>query len=139
VLKTGGRLYAGYGPLWFCGGGDHFSGRGGLETLYNHLLLSPDSYKAYVDEYRQDAEGFQDGHRYIQLDLFSKMATADYLQAFAEAGLSVDALIMELSSPGLRFRKKFPLRYSQLLDATSNQCAPDDLIIKANLVKLTRR
>jgi hypothetical protein len=45
---------------------------------------------------------------------------------------------MELSSPGLRFRKAFPLRYTQLLNATSGQCGPDDLIVKANLVKLTR-
>jgi hypothetical protein len=101
-------------------------------------LLSSDSYKDYVDACRQDTEGFQDGYRYIQLDLFSKLATADYLRAFGKAGLSLDALIMELSSPGLRFRKAFPLRYTQLLNATSGQCEPDDLIVKANLVKLTR-
>ena len=138
VLKPGGRLYAGYGPLWFCGGGDHYSGRGGLETLYNHLLLSPADYKAYVEERRQDAEGFQDGYRYIELDLFSKLSTGDYLREFRNAGLSIDALILELSSPGLRFRKAFPSRYRQLLDATTGRCAPDDLIVKANLVKLTR-
>jgi SAM-dependent methyltransferase len=138
LLKPGGRLYASYGPLWFCGGGDHYSGRGGLETLYNHLLLSPPDYKAYVDERRQDAEGFQDGHRYIELDLFSKLTTGDYLRAFRNIGLSIDALILEVSSPGLRFRKAFPSRYRQLLATTRGQCAPDDLIVKANLVRLTR-
>ncbi len=138
VLKPGGRLYAGYGPIWFCGGGDHYSGRGGLDTLYNHVLLSPADYKEYVDERRQVAEGFQDGYRYIELDLFSKLTTGDYLRAFRNAGLGIDALILELSSLGLRFRKAFPSRYTQLLEATASRCAPDDLIVKANLVKLTR-
>ena len=45
VLKPGGRLYAAYGPLWFSPGGDHYSGRGGLHTVYNHLLLPPFEYK----------------------------------------------------------------------------------------------
>ena len=138
VLKPGGRLYAGYGPLWFCGGGDHYSGRGGLETLYNHLLLSPADYRAYVDEGRQHAEGFQDGYRYIELDLFSRLTTAEYLRAFRNAGLSIEALILELSSLGLQFRKAFPLRNRQVLDATTDLCAPDDLIVKSNLVRLTR-
>ena len=138
VLKPGGRLYASYGPLWFCGGGDHFSGRGGLETLYNHLSLTPADYKAYVHEGRRNAEGFQDGYRYIELDLFSKLSTRDYLSAFRNAGFSIDELILELSSPGRRFRKAFPSRYEKLLDATAGRCASDDLIVKANLVKLTR-
>jgi SAM-dependent methyltransferase len=138
VLKPGGRLYAGYGPLWFCGAGDHYSGRGGLETLYNHLLLSPADYETYVDERRQNAEGFQDGYRYIELDLFSKLTTGQYLRSFRSAGLSVDALVLELSSRALQFRKAFPLRYRQVLDAARGRCAPDDLIVKANLVKLTR-
>ena len=29
ILKPGGCIYASYGPLYFCAGGDHFSGRGG--------------------------------------------------------------------------------------------------------------
>jgi SAM-dependent methyltransferase len=138
VLKPGGRVYASYGPLWFCGGGDHYSGRGGLENLYNHVLLSPADYKEYVEERRQNAEGFQDGYRYIELDLFSKLTTDQYLRSFRNAGLSVDALVLELSSQALQFRKAFPSRYRQVLDAARGRCAPDDLIVKANLVKLTR-
>jgi SAM-dependent methyltransferase len=138
VLKPRGRVYASYGPLWYCGGGDHFSSRGGLETLYNHLLLSPRDYQAYVDEQRQHTEGFQDGYRYLELDLFSKLTTAEYLRAFRNAGLGLDSLILELSSPGLRFRKIYPAHYRRLLQATAGRCQPDDLIVKANLVKLTR-
>jgi SAM-dependent methyltransferase len=138
VLRPGGRMYASYGPLWFCAGGDHYSGRGGLDALYNHLLLRPDAYSSYLDDCREDTEGFQDGYRYIELDLFSKLTTADYFKAFRNAGFSIDALILEVSSPALRFRSMFPSRYGELLDATAGRCAPDDLILKANLVRLTR-
>jgi SAM-dependent methyltransferase len=138
LLKAGGRVYASYGPLWFCGGGDHFSSRGGLETLYNHLMLSPADYRNYVAAHRQQPEGFQDGYRYIELDLFSKLTTAAYLNEYRHAGLRLDALILELSSPGLEFRRTFASRYLDLVDATSGQCTPDDLIMKTNLVKLTK-
>jgi hypothetical protein len=101
-------------------------------------LLSPDAYKVYVEEQRLVAEGFQNGYRYIELDLFSRLTTGDYLAAFRTAGFRTDAVILELSSPGLRFRRAFPSRYAQLLEETQHRCAPDDLIVKANLVKLTR-
>jgi SAM-dependent methyltransferase len=139
VLKPGGRLYAGYGPLWFSGGGDHYSGRGGLHTLFNHLLLTPEEYRTYVDDSRRQIEGFQDGYRYIELDLFSRLTTIQYLRAFRRARFSVDALILEISSDACRFRERFPARYARLLDATTGRCVPDDLIVKSNLVKLTCR
>jgi len=138
VLKPGGRLYAAYGPLWFSPGGDHYSGRGGPHTLYNHLLLPTVEYKAYVESQQQDVEDFQNGYRYIELDLFSRMTTGDYLRAYHNRGFAVDELILELSSTGLRFRTMFPEQYERLLEALSGKCVPDDLIVKANLVKLTR-
>ena len=46
ILKPGGCIYASYGPLYFCAGGDHFSGRGGLENSFNHLLLDPEVVSA---------------------------------------------------------------------------------------------
>jgi SAM-dependent methyltransferase len=138
VLKKGGRLYAGYGPLWFCGGGDHYSGRGGLSNLYNHLVLSPAAYRQYLDEFREESESFQNGYRYVELDLFSRLNTGQYLDCFRRAGFSIDDLILDISSDALRFRKDFPSHWRLLVDATAGQCTRDDLLVKANLVKLTR-
>ena len=139
LLRPGGRLYAGYGPLWFCPGGDHYSGRGGLLNSYNHLVLSSAEYKDYIERFKQNTEGFQNGYRYVELDLFSKLTTARYLAAFRGAGFDVDALILELSSQALKFRGSFPQQFNGLLDVTRGRCSMDDLLIKGNLVKLTRR
>jgi SAM-dependent methyltransferase len=49
VLKPGGRLYASYGPLWFCGGGDHYSGRGGPETTSTTLDRTPKAFRMATD------------------------------------------------------------------------------------------
>lgn len=139
VLRPGGRLYAGYGPLYYAAGGDHYSGRGGPATLYNHLLLDPAAYAAYVADQRAPDEPFQGAHRYIELDLFSRLTTRQYLAAFRDAGFALDELILELSSPALRFRSEFPERWRALVAAVADRCEADDLIVKANLVKLTRR
>lgn len=37
LLRPQGIMYASYGPLWYTWGGDHFSGRGGIEQGFNHL------------------------------------------------------------------------------------------------------
>jgi SAM-dependent methyltransferase len=138
VLKPGGRLYASYGPLWFCPGGDHYSGRGEAHTVYNHLLLTPAEYKAYVETQRQDLEDCQNGYRYIELDLFSRMTSADFLRAYSNRGFLLDELILEVSSTGLRFRTMFPRLYERLRDATKDRCVPDDLIVKGNLIRAIR-
>jgi SAM-dependent methyltransferase len=139
VLKPGGRLYAGYGPLWFCVGGDHYSGRGGLLNSYNHLVLPRDEYKAYVESHKRSTEGFQDGYRYVELDLFSKLTTTEYLARFRQTGFNVDTLVLELSSEALKFRTSAPQQFNAVIDATRGRCSSDDLLIKANLVRLTRR
>ena len=61
ILKPGGCIYASYGPLYYCAGGDHFSGRGGLETCFNHLLLDPEAYQRYLEAYQEVIEEFQGG------------------------------------------------------------------------------
>ncbi len=62
LLRPGGSLYTYYGPLYCCAGGDHFSGRGGLEHYYNHLRLEPEAYQQYLETHRQAVEDFQDGY-----------------------------------------------------------------------------
>jgi SAM-dependent methyltransferase len=138
LLKPGGSIYASYGPLYFCAGGDHFSGRGGLETCFNHLLLEPEAYRQYLEAHRSEVEDFQGGARYIELGLFSYLTTAAYLQIFREAHLPVRELILEISPEALHFKKSFPERFHSILEKYPGRCSPDDLLIKAHLLILQK-
>lgn len=136
VLKPGGLVYAAYGPLWYCAGGDHFA-RGGLENVFNHVLLEPEAYKRYFDDHKQAKEGFQSGGRYVELDLFSRLKTSEYLGIYQDCGFEIDSLIFELSSWALRFKKQYPKLFDQLRVRNSH-CTDDDFIIKANFVRLRK-
>jgi SAM-dependent methyltransferase len=138
VLKRGGTVYSAYGPLWFCASGDHFSGRGGLEHVFNHLLLEPAAYERYFRAHLQSMEDFQSGGRFVELDLFSRLTTAEYLAKFADAGFRVDSLILEVSRDGLAFKRRFPERFAELTRRWAPRCTPDDFLIKANIVRLTK-
>jgi hypothetical protein len=39
----------------------------------------------------------------------------------------------------LKFRTSAPQQFNAVIDATRGRCSSDDLLIKANLVRLTRR
>ncbi len=138
LVRPGGFLYASYGPLYFCAGGDHFSGRGGLTHSYNHLRLEPGAYRAYLEEHRAAVEDFQDGLRYLELDLFSRLTTREYLACYREAGFVVQDLILELSHQALAFKKRFPGEFREIAETNAGRCAPDDLLIKAHLLILRK-
>lgn len=138
ILRPGGTVYATYGPLWFAPGGDHFSGRGGLHTVYNHIALEPEAYRRYFEAERAAVEDFQSGGRYVVLDLFSKLTTRQYLAAYARAGLLRDGLILELSPDALAFRRRFPDRFQAVLVRNAQHCTADDLLVKANFIRLVK-
>lgn len=138
LLRPGGTLYAAYGPLWYAPGGDHFSGRDGLQSVYNHVALDKDDYDAYVKANLLPREDFQSGGRYVELDLFSRLTTRSYLAAFEKAGFTRDALVIELSPDALSFRRQNADRWRSLQDRLSGQCDADDLIIKANFVRMLK-
>jgi SAM-dependent methyltransferase len=138
LLRPRGTIYATYGPMWYAPGGDHFSGRDGLAAVYNHVALEPDAYKAYFDTQRRAEESFQSGGRYVELDLFSKLTTREYVAAYDAAGLKRDALIVELSPDALAFRKRWPDRFADILARNAPRCTTDDLIVKANFVRLRK-
>jgi SAM-dependent methyltransferase len=138
ILKPGGSIYASYGPLYYCAGGDHFSGRGGLETCFNHLLLAPEAYQRYLEAYREEVEDFQGGARYIELNLFSYLTTADYIKIFQEADLVVKDLILEVSPDALQFKKRFPDQFHLILNKYKEKCSQDDLLVKAHLINLQK-
>ena len=74
----------------------------------------------------------------IELDLFSRMTTRDYLCACYKGGFAIDELILEVSSPALSFRTTLPERYEWLRETTKDRCEADDLILKSNLIRAIR-
>jgi SAM-dependent methyltransferase len=138
ILKPGGCIYASYGPLYFCAGGDHFSGRGGLENCFNHLRLDPEAYQQYLAAYQEGIEDFQGGARYIELNLFSYLTTRQYINIYRETGFVVKELILEISPEALQFNKIYADKFELLVDKYKEQCCQDDLLIKANLIILQK-
>jgi SAM-dependent methyltransferase len=138
ILKPGGSIYASYGPLYFCAGGDHFSGRGGLETCFNHLWLDTAAYQQYVNEHQEEVEDFQGGKRYIDLNLFSYLTTSGYIQIYREATLVVKELIFEISKDALQYQRLFADKFEYILNKYRERCGKDDLLIKSHLIILQK-
>jgi SAM-dependent methyltransferase len=138
VLRPGGYLYAAYGPLWFCAGGDHFSLRGGRLNGFNHVLLDEPEYRSYFEQYKSEEEDTQSGGRYVELGLFSYLTTSEYLRLFSESGFKIDALILEVSSDAVSFAKDYPERFEQLQRKYADRCSRDDFLIKTNIVRLRK-
>lgn len=138
VLSSNGIIYASYGPLWYCAGGDHFSGRGGISHCYNHLRLTADDYHNYFNAYREPVEDFQSGGRYVEIDLFSKLTTRQFLATYKQAGLEPLSLILEVSPEALKYRKLFPQEFASLLKRFASIISVDDLLIKANFAILRK-
>jgi SAM-dependent methyltransferase len=136
VLRPGGLVYATYGPLWYCFGGDHFSGRGGPSHGYEHLEAEPGAYRRYFERHLTDDEDAQDGGRYVELDLFSKLTTRQYFALYEEAGLELVDSVLEVSAQALAFRRAWPDRFRSIRAAHSLH--EDDLLIKTHLVILRR-
>ena len=132
VLRPGGLLYASYGPLWFTCGGDHFSGSDSLENGYAHLDRPRDEYLAYVERYKALNDDAQSGHRYVSLDLFSKLTTRDYLHLLDAAGFRLSYLQLLLSSGAIRFRRLWPGRFDEIAGRAG--VLRDDLLIMGNIV-----
>jgi SAM-dependent methyltransferase len=138
ILKPGGCIYASYGPLYFCAGGDHFSGRGGLENCFNHLRLDPEAYQRYIAAYQEEIEDFQGGARYLDLNLFSYLTTRQYLDIYQKAHFVVKELILEISQEALQFKKLYADKFDFLVDKYKDRCSQDDLLIKTNLIILQK-
>jgi len=139
VLKPGGRVYASYGPLWYGPGGDHFSGRGGLQHIYDHVLLEPDAYRTYFASQRRETEDFQSGGRYVELDLFSKLTTREYLTTFEAAGFEREGLVYSIGPSALRFRARPSDLWERLLVRVHPRADRDDLLLKGHMVRLRKR
>ncbi len=138
VVRPGGYVYASYGPMWYAPAGDHFAARGGLANVYNHVLLDSDDYQAFYERYKKDPEDFQSGGRYVELDLFSKLTTREYLQIFDDAGFERDKLILEVAPDAAKFREQHSALMSRLLVRNAGKAEPDDFAVRANIILLRR-
>ena len=79
VLKKKGFLYSTFGPLWYSWGGDHVSGTDNINNGYNHLILSSNEYKTYLNSFGDYNHDPDDGRTWIYNDLFSYLKPKDYL------------------------------------------------------------
>lgn len=86
VLKPGGVLYATFGPLWYCWGGDHVSGYDSVLSGFNHLTLTSSDYRRYLNRLGEHVHSEQDGRTWIDNDLFSRLKPVQYLQCLDAAG-----------------------------------------------------
>ena len=122
------------GLLWFSSGGDHFSSRGGLCNSFNHLLLSVEEYVDFINKFSYDQEDYQNGRRYIEISLFSKLTTQEYLELLKLYGFKINKLIIETNSAALSFKKQYPDLFLELVNNIQDRCDEDDLLIKSNIV-----
>lgn len=86
VLRPGGLLYATFGPLWYCWGGDHISGFDNVISGYNHLNLDQAAYQTYLAGMGEHSHSEHDGRTWLKHDLFSRLAPEQYLGYLDEVG-----------------------------------------------------
>jgi SAM-dependent methyltransferase len=136
ILRDNGYVFAAYGPLWYCAGGDHVGARGNSDSPYNHLLLEKPEYEDYIRTHRlpSDDEYFDE---YFKQDLFSHLTTADYLDIFARSGFVIEGIVLELSLDALKYLRRHPDMIGRLLQRHP-QCGRDDFFIKSNIVRLRK-
>lgn len=138
ILRPGGTMYAIYEPLWYCANGDHFSMRsGGLAHAYNHVELSPAEYAEFFRANRPSNEDAQQGSRYVELGLFSKLTTAQYLRLYVQSGFHLLEAILDVSPQAVEFRDRWPERIRSIL-IRHPTISEDDLIIAGNYVILRK-
>ena len=138
VLKPNGQLYANYGPLYFSAGGDHISGNDHLSNRFNHIILKQSEYKKYIQTLKLENEDVQGGYRYVDIDLFSKLTTQEYIDIYKKNSFKIEDLWVEISSLSVKFKEKFPDKYDKLVTCLPEKCSQKDLFIKAHHIKLKK-
>lgn len=136
LLRRGGAFFAAFGPLWYSPAGDHFSLRAGLEHVYAHIELEAEDYRRFYLQHRGASEDFQDGGRFVELDLFSKLTADQYFAAFRAAGFQVSGVVAHLQALAFAFEREFPTKWRALLDKHSGHADADDLRLGGLVVRL---
>ena len=105
MLKKDGMIYSSYGPLWYCFGGDHFSGRDNLKNGFNHIILKKKNYKEYVNKniksLKEEIKNFGAGGLFVKKNLFSKKTGNTYMKIFKNNNLFSVYTVLEFCPIGL--------------------------------------
>ena len=128
LLKPGGILYASFGPLWNCWGGDHISGYDSFAGGYNHLLLDQGEYKTYVARSGQFVHSELDGRTWIEHDMFSHLRPSEYLDLLTKKGFESIFTCAALDPRAVRYLRLYPVQKERLLGLTPHRM---DLLVTA--------
>jgi ubiquinone/menaquinone biosynthesis C-methylase UbiE len=123
VLKSNGTLYATFGPLWHCYGGDMVSGNSG----YDHLLLTDEEYKNYLDGFGEYIPISPDSRIWILNNLLSKLKPEQYMDALSQSGFKKMYVSAIISKKAIYFRKNNPDVFGKLLEKYSD----NDLLVES--------
>lgn len=85
-----------------------------------------------------DNEDIQGGYRYVELDLFSKLTTQEYIDIYKNNSFQIEDLWIEINSQAIKFKKKFPDKYNNLLKYLPEKCSKTDLFIKSHHIKIKK-
>jgi ubiquinone/menaquinone biosynthesis C-methylase UbiE len=114
LLKQGGLIYATFGPLWHCWGGDHLGGRKGLVNGYNHLTMEKEAYLAYLEGLGDFSHHEEDGRTWVYNDLFSYLKPAQYLEKLEAAGFEKLYASAILEERAFLFKERQPEKFAEL-------------------------
>jgi SAM-dependent methyltransferase len=128
VLRPGGYLCHGIGPLYFTFGGDHCSGEIDALDGYSHLLLSDDEYRSIVDNdllFKNANDPIC--NFWAKHSIFSFATVAEYLEKFSVKFKRIFVLAV-VSNSALAFRRRCPDIW---LNLNNNSFSDEDLLIKS--------
>ncbi len=114
ILKNRGLLYATYGPLWYCWGGDHISGKNELVDGYNHINLSEDDYRKYLNGFKEFKHAEEDGRTWIENNLFSYLRPKEYLESLNKNGFNKVYTSAILEKRAIEYKKAFTKEFDIL-------------------------
>ena len=126
VLRPGGLLYATYGPLWYCWGGDHLSGYDDLSNGYNHLLLDRPAYDCYLECAGKYVHSEHDGRTWIRHGLFSYLRPTQYIELLRGNGFSQKYIALSVEPRAVRCLRENRSVLDRLFETG---CSEFDLII----------
>lgn len=137
VTRTGGYSWHRFGPLYFCFSGDHCIDVYGLEHGYDHILKDEHEYRLMIGDKKFFSEHSADPlcYGWAALNQFSYYTPEEYLGLF-EKYFKIEHLLIIISTEGMAFRSKYPLRWEELLKNTGLNEA--DLLIRSIIVILKK-
>jgi 2-polyprenyl-3-methyl-5-hydroxy-6-metoxy-1,4-benzoquinol methylase len=140
LIKPNGIVLSGFGPLWHTFSGDHFSAVGGLETGFNHLLLSQSDYLNWIDSFEKQSswatsdESYFEIRKHINEGLFSYLRPREYIEKVEKHFTRVHTIAI-ISPEALAFRDAYPSKWQTLLSL--DQMMEEDLLIKSLVLFLS--